>query len=388
LTKKIIIIAVFFTFFLGIISPSIGEENSSTDQKAAIGTNESVAATTEEKSLSMNEAINIALLNNIDYLKAGLDYDQASLNLESVQYDVRQTQKQEKDGESVVTDLQSAQFRDISPQEKELAKKAAQQAYDIAKEKVKIQVEKGYCDILKSQGMIDVKQKALKRAEEQQKIAQKKYEAGLSAKTEAQKAVIALTSAKNDLTNAKRDLINAQIAFNNILGWDFDGDLKLTSNLNYEKIAIPSLEVIKQKVLENRLEIKKAQNNAKIAELKYQLAISYQTAFTFSTKQYKIESDKANLELRQQQQNGKADAVAAVFQLQKADEATQLADESLGQAKESYDLAKRRYEIGAGTLVELLNAGIDLDNAETNTIQVIYDYNLAKYQLNTIAFEQ
>ncbi len=63
--------------------------------------------------------------------------------------------------------------------------------------------------------------------------------------------------------------------------------------------------------------------------------------------------------------------------LEQADEARRLSDESVGSAQEDVNLVREKYNLGAATILEVLDAEVSLKEAQTNQVQALYDYNLA-----------
>jgi outer membrane protein TolC len=54
-----------------------------------------------------------------------------------------------------------------------------------------------------------------------------------------------------------------------------------------------------------------------------------------------------------------------------------LADETEKSAQEDFNLAQEKYNLGAGTILELLDAQVSLTQAQTDKVNALYDYHLA-----------
>lgn len=330
------------------------------------------------KTWTLSEAMETALQNNIDILRAGLEYEKAITEMEQAQYNA------EGIDANSVTSLGTAQTKYVSSKQKELAEKIAKQAYEIAREQTKIQVEKTYYDVLKAENLVKAKEASVQRTQEQLNLVQKKFKSGAAVKTDVNRAEVSLASARADLANAQRDLKNAQVTFNKTLGLALTANVKLAPVLKYEQASLPAVEELSRQALENRLEIQRARNSETIAKLNYDLAVRYLAANTYTARNYKTELEKAKLDVKQQEQNAQAEVISTIFQVQKADEVVRILTNSLEQAKANHSLAKRRYEIGVGTLVDVLTASVDLADTEAKYIEAVYNYTLAKKQLQTV----
>lgn len=330
------------------------------------------------KTLTLDEAYDLALKNNIDFLKAGLSYDQAMLEAEQADYNA------DKINSDSVGSLQEAQTKYVSSKQKLLAEEVAKQTYDISIEQTKNLVEKNYYDVLKAENLIKTREAAVKRAQEQFSLVQKKYKAGTAVKTDVNRAEVTLANAKADLANAQRDFKNTQVAFTKVIGLDVSRDVKLAQILKYEKVALPTVEELTKQALVSRLDLKKVKNAQTIAQINYDLVIGYQAPNTFTGRSSKIDLERAKLDLLQQEQNVKAEVISTLFQIQKSDEVVQLLAKGLEQAKDNYSLAQRRYQIGVGSAVDVISASVDLADSEAKYVEAVYNYALAKNQLKTI----
>jgi outer membrane protein len=99
-----------------------------------------------------------------------------------------------------------------------------------------------------------------------------------------------------------------------------------------------------------------------------------------------ILSAKANARIAEYDlQTAKLDAVYEVQQLilslKEASERMNLSEETVGQATENLRLAEERYRVGAGTILETIEAEVSLTEARANLIQAQCDYLIAKSDL-------
>src|SRR4030067_593553 len=63
--------------------------------------------------------------------------------------------------------------------------------------------------------------------------------------------------------------------------------------------------------------------------------------------------------------------------MERSRDALDLAKESVAAAQEDVNLAREKYNLGAATILEVLDAEVSLKQAQTNQVQALFDYNLA-----------
>jgi outer membrane protein TolC len=113
--------------------------------------------------------------------------------------------------------------------------------------------------------------------------------------------------------------------------------------------------------------------------------LSYNLFDRFLTKA-DIQSARANARIAEYNlQVAKLDAVYEVQQLvlslKEASERMNLSEETVEQASENLRLAEERYRVGAGTILETIEAEVSLTEARANLIQAQCDYLIAKADL-------
>jgi outer membrane protein TolC len=71
----------------------------------------------------------------------------------------------------------------------------------------------------------------------------------------------------------------------------------------------------------------------------------------------------------------------AFLDKERSRDALELAGESVAAAQEDVNLAREKYNLGAATILEVLDAEVSLKQAQTNLVQALFDYNLAVSRL-------
>lgn len=67
----------------------------------------------------------------------------------------------------------------------------------------------------------------------------------------------------------------------------------------------------------------------------------------------------------------------AFLDVQQNKEKLSVNDESVAAAQEDLNIVREKYNLGAATIIEVLDAEVSFKTAQTNRVQALFDYNLA-----------
>lgn len=289
-----------------------------------------------------------------------------------------------------------------------------------------LNVKSSYYDLLKASMLLDVSKDAVKRGEERLRVVQSKYDLGSASMSDVLKAKVQYGSDRLDLvskTNAY-NLAKANLAY--LIGIDVNKDFDVDKELPERKIDI-TFDAALDEALLNNPDFKKA--NFELAGARDQklmaysnflpsvrLGLSHGTSVTrfsdflqfrnefadwriFASLNFNIfngASDyaallasKKNVNTNEQALKDTENKVAldvkqAFLDIEQSDEAKKLAGESVSAAQEDLNLVKEKYNLGAATILEVLDAEVSLKQAQTDQVQAIFDYNLAISKLESV----
>lgn len=284
-------------------------------------------------------------------------------------------------------------------------------------------VKSDYYDLIKTKMLLDVAQDAVKRGEEQLRTAQSKYDLGSASMSDVLKAKVQYGNDKLDLVSKTNDykLAQANLAF--LMGINVDQEFEVDENVPDRDINLTFDDAMKEALSQNpqykiaQFDFLSAKSSRTIAKSRFlpNLSVglthgtsvgdysdfatfrgrdaSYRLSAGLSFNIFNGGSDYANLnaaknEVRTKEENldNTKNSVAlelkkSFLELERAREAKTLADESVAAAQEDLNLVREKYNLGAATILEVLDSEVSFKEAQTNNVQAIFDYNLAVAQL-------
>ncbi|MFH0775633.1 MAG: TolC family protein [bacterium] len=310
-----------------------------------------------------------------------------------------------------------------------------------------LEVIKNYYTLLKAQGMLKVKEEGLKQAQTHLNLAKARYDAGSVPKSDILKAEVEVSGAELDSIEAENTLSLARADLNNCLGIDLNtpilivdieeplmisGDTKKKAASSNPEPRTPNPEIdmtldeCLSYALKNRPEIKKAEINLKINEINLKLAQkevwpsialegSYNTDIDQLINKYDWDEStgweigikaslpifdagkakrgvtKAKLNLANTKTNADQLKKEIALEVKKAyltaksqKKVIETTEKQLSQAKESFESTQGRYSSGVAPIYEVTDAQASLNNARTNYVRAIYDYQIAIFTLKKV----
>lgn len=341
------------------VAAEAGKENTTTPDTAA----------TDE--LTLDKAIEQALKTNVTLQNAILDAKNADIN-NSITY--RSTAQMTAD---MLESLDAAQAKYVRSAQSEMTKKLNALAVKTTEGKIKLGAQDAYYKLIFAQDDLNLKKQSLARAEAQLKVAKAAFGVGTNAKTDVLEAEMGVAGAKAQLTSAENNLEIAVMDLNDFLGVDLQKEWKVVSaNKQMAPISITMKEAEKQ-ALSKRLEITKAEEELKLAELNVKLIAEYTAASTLSGQQARNNVEKSKLAIDEAKRTVSKDVAQAYLNLNAAREAIDFQKAAKDSAAESYRLKNLRYENGLATTLEVIQSEEALSTRENEYQKAILSYNLA-----------
>ncbi|MBI5867759.1 MAG: TolC family protein [candidate division Zixibacteria bacterium] len=291
------------------------------------------------------------------------------------------------------------------------------QQYRSAELSLILQVKQSYYDVLRAKGLLIVDSGAVERSKKDLETIQSMFDLGSKSRSDLLKAKVRLGTAQVSLISRLNAYGVAIAALNNILNRDVSTPFELADvgaapdlGLSYDQ-ALKEAKDNSPLLLAARAEVEAKRSSLGIARAAYFPDLSWNAGRSYSAAERKdlFKSDngtwgiglslsytifdgfvkksnysRASVSLKTtregltQEENNVALAVRQAFlSWQLAHDKMALADETEKSAQEDFNLAQEKYNLGAGTILELLDAQVSLTQAQTDKVNALYDYHLA-----------
>ena len=290
------------------------------------------------------------------------------------------------------------------------------------------QVTKGYYQLMLTQDSYDVLQKSYKLAEDNYNIVNAKYQQGAVSEFDKISAEVQMRSIKPNLIAAANAVTLAKLQLKVLMGITADVEIKINDNLtNYETTMFANQLKEENVNLNNNTTMKQLDLNMKLLEknvkslktnfmptLSMSFSYQYQSLynpninffdynwsnssslmFNISIPLYKASNftkvKSARIQMRQLDWNRidterqlNIQIVSCRNNMSASTEQVVSNKENVMQAKKAVVIAEKRYDVGKGTVLELNSSQVSLTQAQLTYNQSIYDYLVAKADLDQV----
>jgi outer membrane protein len=303
--------------------------------------------------------------------------------------------------------------------EKNASKNWAKSSYQLTRDELVLSVKRAYFDVLKAKMLLEIQKEALKRADEQLKIAETRYELGAASYSDVLKAKVQYGDVELGLISAENTVKLAKSTLNSWMGQDVNAPIDVEENLTVPEFEY-SYENALGEAMKKSPDVKKAEfdlhsaraqlgmarstflpylnfygsyswDNADLDEIKYIRRRDYNwtlsayvsfNIFDNFTKNYNLSYAKASRKSAEENFNQKKRDVAlelkqAFLNVQEAEQKIDLTKKKVESAEEDLDLVQEKYNLGSASILELLDAEVSFKEAESDRVEAFYDYNLA-----------
>jgi len=293
---------------------------------------------------------------------------------------------------------------------------AAQEEYRKTKQEIKFGVVSLFYNILLAQELIKVREESIARIEDHLQTVQARYDKGYASEFDVLRAKVQVSNAKPPLVQAKNLYQLTLDNLKNILGINLKDSVKVEGGLEFVPFDVDQSQA-EEFASQNRSELKLLSEQKAIGEKALALARAGNKPSVFGSANYEYKrpyysedkwktdwnftlalslpifdgfltrskvrqakSDLKQLDLTEKQIQDliKLEISQSISDLNLAKENILSQQENVNQAKESIRIAKVQYEKGLLTNLELMDTEFALTVAETNYLQALSDYLVAK----------
>jgi outer membrane protein len=294
----------------------------------------------------------------------------------------------------------------------------------LTKQTVVLGVKNSCYALLKAQMLLEVQIDAVKRSEEQLNMAKAKYDLGAASLSDYLKAKVQLSNDSLALITAQNDIKLAEADLNNIMGRNVDTPIQIDAKLEYKKFD-PSAYPMTEETIENhpqinitKSEVDQAHSGLTMARSQNSPRISFGVNYSWNDAKFPkswadyqkrddpwyagiqislnlfnglstlsdMWSAQANLQaakekLKKDRREVKLEISKALLAVMEAEQKIQVTQEALTSAEQDLNLTQEKYNLGAASMLELLDANYSYKTAKSNQVQSLYDYNLSIAEL-------
>ena len=294
------------------------------------------------------------------------------------------------------------------------------------------QVTKAYYQLMLAQDSYEVLQGSYKLAEDNFNVVNAKYQQGAVSEFDKISAEVQMRSIKPNVISAANTVTLAKLQLKVLMGITADVDIKTDDNLtNYESMLFANQLKEEDMSLENNTTMKQFELNMKLLEknvkslktnfmptLSMSFSYQYQSLynpninffdytwsnssslmFNLSIPLYRASNftkvKSARIQMRQLDWNRidterklNMQVVSYRNNMTASSEQVVSNKENVMQAEKAVQIAGKRYEVGKGTVLELNSSQVSLTQAQLTYNQSIYDYLVAKADLDQVLGKQ
>ncbi len=323
------------------------------------------ADTSADTSLTVDQAIELALANNKDVKKASLNYDSASIsndqvwdNIDSLIGDSLIPGTNQYEGASS-SDWNTMYNSDYNLQ-------AAQKNYDTARESLKFSVYQKYYAVITALDNSEAKRLAGEQADEELEITELRTQLGLDTKLTLYQAQKASVSAQADYAAAQQALDQKYIALMEYIGLPSSSRPELVRELSYAPVDIANPETKFDQIVSSSPSVWLAKKS---------LLLTEQTSGTSGSQDLDdIDKEKAELTIITTRESMLQATRNIYYSILSAEESYATATEGAKAADEALRVAKLLYDLGMNTKVDVTTAEIAANSAHQSLDSLSYQH--------------
>lgn len=283
-------------------------------------------------------------------------------------------------------------------------------------------VKLAYYTHLNSIENVSVQEEAVKRSEEQLKLIQSKFDLGSASKSDVLKQRVQSGSDKLELLRAKNAVVTSKADLAFTIGMDPTVDVVFARSEQSGEFAGTLDDAIKfglansPDVLAAEKDVSVSKNDLRAARSLYLPSLGASASYNLNEPDFESKSltygiginwtifdgfrrEQSITSARVSRNNSMAflsdtknatvqTIKSAYLNIEQLREQRQVAQENVASAEEDLKITQEKYNLGAATILDLLNAQVSLKQAETDLVQANFDLNVAVAKLENAMGKQ
>lgn len=287
-----------------------------------------------------------------------------------------------------------------------------------------LNVKKAFYGVLLTRELLNIVEASLQNARENLKNLKSLYSQGLVAEFDVMQAEVQVENINPTVLQIRNSLKNTKEALKMIMGVDQTKDIGVEGELKLFEEGVPEVDKSINKAIESNYDIKSLEMKQQVDEAFIELdrAEYWPTVAAFANYSFAGMADdlrfqnysqslvglSVSMNLFQGMRTKYKEQQSIITSLQTEQQLYQLKDYVTTQVKEkqlelervksilesqerneklagkAYELAKVRFKEGTGTQLEIKNADMELRTARTNKLQSVFNYIIAKSELDAL----
>ena len=404
-----------------------------------------VAAVNAQETLSLDDALRLALQNNGLARAALAETDAADARLAAARANLypsidlsSSTTRTRIEGGGAIADTTQRQNgfglewllldngqRELRIRQSSRTAEATRQSTRDTLRRVLFQTARAYYEALRRKDLLQVADTAVRRAETLLEVAKAQAEVGAAPQKDVLQAEADLANARVQQIQARNALRLAETDLKRLIGWDAQKPLPALTAPDAPPTPDPALSVeqLWQRARLQRPDLRDAELRLQISRLgldaarlnsllrlqisvrgfreydpnsRTQGSISIVASYPLldggltraNLREAEASLQSAQFRLQQAERDAYAEVESAVLSIREASERLEASKIAVAAAQRNFDAAQESLREGVGTIVEVLTAQLALITAETNLVQATYDATVAELQLRVATGER
>lgn len=361
--------------------------------------------TGEARSISLDEAMELAMTNNATVLKARNDLASAEVAAQKAASQSR-TAKQvaqitlptvtmptpvyDADGNVVFVPTTSGGGKAMAKNQTyyaatvygpEATKKAVEiQTYALASQEAacSLQTIQAYYTVLCDGQAEQSALLALEKAQNQYNVVESRLNQGMATKLELLSAQAQVNGSKAALDAARAKTVQDKRSLNVIMGLDPETNWSPNSQLTYDPLLIKDVEEKVQEIVSGSPMVQLTEVVFELADITKKNDMLAKPSFTYDGKTAELTYQTAKIEYDNAQSVAYTSAKSMLENLSLAREQYEVYNETQALLEEVYRLAVLQYENGLNTQNDIQAAAADLASNDSQRLNALLQYNIAK----------
>jgi outer membrane protein len=404
-----------------------------------------VAAVNAQETLSLDDALRLALQNNGLARAALAETDAADARLAAARANLypsidlsSSTTRTRIEGGGAIADTTQRQNgfglewllldngqRELRIRQSSRTAEATRQSTRDTVRRVLFQTARAYYEVLRRKELLQVADTAVRRAETLLEVAKAQAEVGAAPQKDVLQAEADLANARVQQIQARNALRLAETDLKRLIGWEAQKPLPDLTAPDAPPTPDPALSVeqLWQRARLQRPDLRDAELRLQISRLgldaarlnsllrlqisvrgfreydpnsRTQGSISIVASYPLldggltraNLREAEASLQSAQFRLQQAERDAHAEVESALLSIREASERLEASKIAVAAAQRNFDAAQESLREGVGTIVEVLTAQLALITAETNLVQATYDAAVAELQLRLATGER